>query len=93
MPNIEAKERRPLTDEEVQLITRTYADHRMGVPALLLLYCGLRRGELLALTWNDINFKKKCITVNKAAVYVNNQAIIKSPNRHQGYVQCPFPIQ
>lgn len=26
----------------------------MGVPALALLYCGLRRGELLALLWSEV---------------------------------------
>lgn len=31
----------------------------------LLAFTGLRRGELLALTWNDINFTKETLTVNK----------------------------
>ena len=32
-----------------------------------MLFCGLRSGELLALTWNDIDFEKKSVTVNKTA--------------------------
>lgn len=32
---------------------------------LFLYYTGLRLGEMIALTWNDINFKKKTIRVNK----------------------------
>lgn len=67
VPDIPAVKRRPLTDEEIKLIVDTCIGHRMGIPALLLLYCGLRRGELIALTWNDIDIKKKYITVNKAA--------------------------
>lgn len=35
---------------------------------LLSLYAGLRRGEVCALTWNDIDFEKRLITVNHAAV-------------------------
>ena len=31
-----------------------------------LFYCGLRRGELFALTWNDINFDKGTININKS---------------------------
>ncbi|MCY3031373.1 site-specific integrase [Aerococcus sp. Group 1] len=31
-----------------------------------LAYTGLRRGEILALTWNDIDFKNKTLTVDKA---------------------------
>lgn len=32
---------------------------------LLDLYTGMRRGELLALTWNDIDFEKRTITIKK----------------------------
>ena len=31
----------------------------------ILYFCGLRRGEIQALTWNDINFTKGTITINK----------------------------
>ena len=30
-----------------------------------LYYCGLRRGELRGLTWNDIDFKNSYLSVNK----------------------------
>lgn len=32
----------------------------------LAIYSGLRRGELLGLTWHDIDFNKNTVTVNKA---------------------------
>lgn len=31
----------------------------------LLAYTGMRKGEALALTWNDINFKNSTLTINK----------------------------
>ena len=31
----------------------------------ILYFCGLRRGECLALTWNDISFKNQTIDINK----------------------------
>lgn len=37
---------------------------------LTALYSGLRQGELLALTWNDINFKESYIQVNKTVAEV-----------------------
>lgn len=35
---------------------------------LLAIYTGMRRGELLALTWKDIDFDNKRILVNKSLV-------------------------
>ncbi len=37
-----------------------------------LYYCGLRRGEARALTWNDINFEEKQLRVNKNIVQIGN---------------------
>jgi len=37
---------------------------------LTALYSGLRQGELLALTWDDINFNEKYIDVNKTLAEV-----------------------
>lgn len=45
---------------------------------LTALYSGLRQSELLALTWNDIDFENKTISVNKIAKY---QRIIKNGER------------
>ena len=91
IPSIAATVRRPLSEKEIQLVTSTYAGHRMGIPALLLLYCGLRRGELVALTWNDVSIKNKSLSVNKAAVYVNNDAEVKKPKSSSGIRTIPIP--
>ena len=34
--------------------------------AILIIYTGLRIGELMALTWDDIDFKNKTLSVNKS---------------------------
>ena len=91
VPSISPASRRPLTEEEIQLVTNTYENHRMGIPALLLLYCGLRRGELIALTWNDVDLKGRSITVNKTAIFLGNNAEIKSPKSDSGLRSIPIP--
>ncbi|MDK6688135.1 tyrosine-type recombinase/integrase [Aerococcus urinae] len=45
-----------------------------------LAYTGLRRGEILALTWNDINFNEKTLTVDKAVGQRDgNELYLKAP--------------
>ena len=39
------------------------------VAANLAIYCGFRKGELLGLTWNNINLDDKTISINKAKAY------------------------
>lgn len=46
----------------------------------LFAFSGIRRGELLALTWDDISFKEGTLSVNKALAMVeNNKLLVQSP--------------
>ena len=45
----------------------------------LAIYGGFRRGELVALTWQDVDFKSRTISVNKAASRVKGRVILKEP--------------
>ena len=65
----------------------------MGVAVLVMLYCGLRRGEIVALTWNDVDFDAMTISVTKAATFGQNQAKIKQPKTEAGKRIVPFPAQ
>ena len=53
---------------------RTYSTgklyYRYGYEILFLLHTGLRIGEALALTWSDVDFKKKVLNVTKTSSYV-----------------------
>lgn len=63
----------------------------MGYPAMIMLYCGLRRGELLALRWSDVDLEKDTITVNKSVEILTNQATIKPPKSKAGFRTIPIP--
>jgi integrase len=45
---------------------------------------GLRRGELLALRWQEIDLDKKSIRVSRNLQYLRKQIIIKSPKTEAG---------
>lgn len=45
----------------------------------LALFSGCRRGELLALTWQDIDFESCNINIYKSVALCNHQLIIKTP--------------
>lgn len=65
-----AEQRRALTAEEQQWIWNT--PHRAQPVAVIMMLSGLRRGELAALTWNDVDLKARTITVNKTIEYDSN---------------------
>lgn len=76
------KERRALTPEERRWIDKT--PHRMQTPAMIMLYAGLRRGEVIPLEWSDIDLKNGTIEVNKAVEFVNRTPQIKRPKTKSG---------
>ena len=65
----------------------------MGIAVLVMLFCGLRRGEIIALTWNDVDMDAMTISVTKAATFSGNQADIKCPKTEAGNRVVPFPAQ
>lgn len=65
--NAPQSHRRALTKEEQGWILNT--PHKMQLAAMIMMYAGLRRGELLALTWQDIKLADRTITINKAVEF------------------------
>ncbi len=57
----------------------------------LAIYSGLRKGELLALTWDDVDFQNNTVAVTKAAAVVNNQQIVKVPKTRNSYRIVSIP--
>ena len=58
---------------------------QLFIPILLACFIGLRRSEICALKWNDIDFKNKTITIKSAKV-LNEYTdwIIKNPKSFSG---------
>ena len=61
---VSSKEKSTLTKSEIDdLISKLNNNHK--VIAAFAGYCGLRYGEILGITWSDINFKSRTIKINK----------------------------
>lgn len=71
----ESSTRRALTEEEQSWINDT--PHRAQTAAMIMMYAGLRRGELLALTWQDINLEEGTISVTKSVELIKGLPHIK----------------
>lgn len=46
---------------------------------LLALFCGIRRGELIALEWCDLDFTNNTINISKSTTIVNGKPLTKTP--------------
>lgn len=79
LPPKKAKEMQVLDREELQkFLIQAQADGYYEL-FLLDLCTGLRRGELIALQWKDLNFETGVLTVNKQAYTVNGELQIIPP--------------
>lgn len=86
-PKVEKKprERIILTLEEWErIIERFPANSRYHIPLMIGFYTGLRISEAFALTWDDIDFDKREITVNKQVVKRNFGADVRKVVEKKG---------
>src|SRR5699024_12235165 len=57
----------------------------------IALFDGLRKGEIIALQWNDINFSTHSITVNKSTARVRHEQITKTPKTKTSNREITLP--
>ena len=80
---------RSITDTERKYILQLAETHKAGLLIRVLLYCGLRPGEAIALDWRDIDFKQGRINVTKAKESGSDR--IKEPKSKAGIRSVPVP--
>ena len=79
LPPKKAREMQVLTREELQRFLIQAKFEGYYEVFLLDLATGLRRGELMALQWDDLNFKTGVLNVNKQGYDVRGQLQISTP--------------
>lgn len=90
MPKFERtpKERYIIPPEEFQqIIERFPEDNIFHIPLMIGYYTGLRISETFGLTWDDIDFNERTITVNKTIIKRNPNADVRSVVASKGNKQ------
>lgn len=73
LPRKVSKEKNPFNEDEAKLFLRTIRQDRLFAAFYLLLVSGIRRGELLALRWSDVDLDGKRFSIYRSLVKSNSQ--------------------
>lgn len=85
-----SKKKRALTENEKYIIEHCGYTEEERMYLTLLMYTGCRRGELLALSVDDFDFKNDVIVINKAIAFFDNDPILKEPKTESGNRVVPI---
>ena len=81
-----------LTKEEQEIFIKDASETAHYLLFRFILATGLRVGEALALTKDDIDFQRCCLTVNKNVVFIKDKRIVQdTPKSEAGNRTIPFP--
>ena len=84
-----------LTLEEFKLIynkldSTIYEDYIFKLALDITIETGLRRGEMCGLTWDNIDFEEKSLTIDKALIRIENNYNISNPKTDSSYRTLPI---
>ena len=79
LPPKEKKDMQIIPPEKLGDYLRAAEEHGVLPMFYLELTTGLRRGELLALLWSDLNIKERCLTVSKSVARGKGELRVTEP--------------
>jgi integrase len=92
-PRIVTKEAVFLTVEQAHILLDAVREHRLEVLFLLMMVTGMRRGEVLALRWSDIDFDRYCLHVLHTVDYIPKYGYIEdTPKSKAGKRKINLPF-
>ena len=84
-PNGTRGTHRALTQAEVETVLHSWQNVYSGLWIMVMLFAGLRRGEMLALDWQDVNMRQRTLTVRQVGVILRNRVIVEQRTKtHAG---------
>lgn len=89
-----SKERRFLTQEEQNRFLQQVEDNWYKEMFYIMFLTGMRIGEVGGLKWEDVDFKNKCININRSlsCQYEAGEKTVRltAPKTHNSYRKIPF---
>ena len=94
LPSAKPREMKVLTPEEIQRLLIQAREDGCYELLLLELSTGLRRGEICALQWNDLNLKTGALQVERQVHRVRGKLVVSPPKTKAGRrtVLLPPPV-
>lgn len=89
-PRMTRKEARFLTTPEVMLVLESLKDSRYLPPITLAALTGMRRGEVLALHWDDIDFEASSLRVRATVSRVQGRLVRTEPKTENSRRSIPL---
>jgi integrase len=92
-PHPPSPEIKILDRNEITVLIRAAKATDLYVPVLVAVTTGIRRGELLALRWSDIDLKATTLTVNQSLERINGEFRFKSPKTSTSRRTISLPMR
>ena len=84
--------KRALTDNEKNAIKKADLDEKKRAFVSVLYYCGMRKGEALALEPDDFDWNANTVSINKTVIFKSNRSEVKPyPKSNNGMRVIPLP--
>lgn len=91
LPTRKKSIKRALTPLEIEAIKKIETDEDKRMFLLVLFYLGLRRGESIALTKKDFDFKENIVSIERSITFDKNNPIIEDTKNESSNRCVPIP--
>ena len=77
--SLKKKEHEFMNTQEIAELCNSVAGTKLELPVTLAVYLGLRRGEVLGLRWQDVDFSMGVLRVDNTRTKAGSDVIVKEP--------------
>jgi integrase len=92
LPRVNQKEIQPIDETAAAWLMEVAQGTRLYIPILIAVYTGLRRGEILALRWQDTDLESGYADVCRALEYTKERGLVfKAPKSRRGRRKVELP--